>query len=173
MKIVVGGGQGHHLQGLGPALGPDLAGGLALGQAEEAPEADPNPSLRRVQSLDHGPNRGGAQSQNHGPGRGLDLRGRLTPDQGPAPAPLSRIESPAPGLTRNPSPRLNLYPRNGIVLTRALRAKADPSLALCLPRTTVTNPQRTSRKKRTELLCTLPRFGHEWLDTLDVSNRHL
>lgn len=56
------------------------------------------------------PDRGGDQSQNPGPGRDLGPRGRLTPDQGPGPGPLSRIENPAPGLTPNPSPRLNLYP---------------------------------------------------------------
>lgn len=61
---------------------------------------------------------------------------------------------------------------NGTVLTRAPRAKADPSLAACLPRTMVTSHQKTSRKKRTEPN-TLPHFGHEWLDTCDVSIRHL
>lgn len=34
LKIAVDEGQGHHLLGLGPAQGPDHAGGLALGQGK-------------------------------------------------------------------------------------------------------------------------------------------
>lgn len=122
-------GQDHHHQGRGHAQ-DHLADALTQGQgpaAGVAHAADPSPSLHQGPSLVPAPNRGDVQSQN--PGRDHDPapHGLRTPGQGPGPDPPSRIENP--GLTPNPSPRLNHFPRSVTVLVLAQSAKAVQSLA--------------------------------------------